>query len=156
MAAGAQCSVVGNVCRAATQDNYDIRCTNSLIASNVAQGAIGRGIFCSGAQVNVLNNECVANGGLAVDITGLNSWGEKNRVSAAGPMRGFANLVAGTIVVPTAEITGLANETVRLTRTVPGGIMGFLSLGAIVAGVNFTINSSVVTDVSVVFWEIIH
>lgn len=152
---GAQNTITGNVCRVATQDNIDYRGSNSIIANNICQAATGRGIFCSGAQVNVLNNECVANGGLAVSITGANSWGEKNRVSAAGPMRGLAVLVAGTVVVATAEI--LAGDIVRLTRTVPGaGVTGDLSLGAIVAGVNFTINSNAVTDVSTVFWEIVH
>lgn len=154
--AGAQFSITGNVCRAALQDNMDVRCNNGVIANNVCQAATNRGIFCSGNQVNILNNEITASGGLPIDYTGsANSWGEKNRFSAAGAMNGSVALGAGgTALVLTAEIQ--AGDIVRLTRTAAGGVMGNLTLGAIVAATSFVINSDNAADTSTVFWEIVH
>lgn len=69
-------------------------------------------------------------------------------------LQGRATLVAGTVTVSTAEV--VASESILLTRVVAGGTLGHLSVGTIVAGTSFVINSSDASDTSTVFWEIVH
>ena len=63
-------------------------------------------------------------------------------------------LVAGTKTVNNTRIT--ASSKVFLTCKTPGGVQGFLSLGAIVAATSFIINSSNVADTSIVSYLIIN
>lgn len=66
---------------------------------------------------------------------------------------GTAVLVAGTVTVATTAI--LATDVVQLTRQVTGGTVGHLTVGTIVAGTSFVINSSSGTDTSTVGWTIV-
>lgn len=137
----------------------DILSNNNRIENNVVRNGTGGtagGIRIQAAAANnaLLANTVTGNAGVQISNLGANNIREKNRVSAAGALSGLAVLVAGTILVATAEI--LAGDTVRLTRTAPGGVMGNLTLGAIVAGTSFVINSDNAGDTSTVFWEIIH
>ena len=65
---------------------------------------------------------------------------------------GFAVLVAGTVTVQ----SGFANSAnvIQLTRNVTGGTVGHLSVGAIVAGTSFVINSTSATETSSIGWTI--
>ena len=76
-----------------------------------------------------------------------------NRLSS-GAVHGQAVLVGGTVTVNTAEV--IAADSIALTRVVTGGTVGHLTVGTIVAGTSFVINSSSGTDTSTVFWEIVH
>jgi hypothetical protein len=67
-------------------------------------------------------------------------------------MQDQAVLVAGTKTVNTARVQ--AGDTIHLTRVLAGGTLGHLSVGTIVAGTSFVINSSSGTDTSTVFWSI--
>jgi hypothetical protein len=67
--------------------------------------------------------------------------------------KGVATLVAGTATITTAAAaTGMV---VMLSHNAPGGDIGILVLGAIVAGVSFVINSSSPADTSTVSWMIL-
>lgn len=76
-----------------------------------------------------------------------------NRLSA-GVSSGRATLAAGTVTVNTAEV--VASDNITLTRDVLGGTAGHLSVGTIVAGTSFVINSSEAADTSTIFWQIVH
>jgi hypothetical protein len=77
-----------------------------------------------------------------------------NNKLSSGNAAGKATLVAGTVTVSTAEVQ--AGDTILLTNVLAGGTVGILSVGAIVAGTSFVINSSSNTDTSTVFWKIEH
>lgn len=65
-----------------------------------------------------------------------------------------AAMTAGTITISTTAVS--ANSKVFLSVATPGGTQGFLSVGTIVAGTSFVINSSGATDTSTVNWWIIN
>jgi len=88
-----------------------------------------------------------------IDDAGTNST-KLGNIFSNGPVSGKATLVAGTAKVNTAEV--LPVDTITLTRSVAGGNVGHLSVGTIVAGTSFVINSSSPTDTSTIFWEIRH
>jgi hypothetical protein len=71
----------------------------------------------------------------------------------ANDVHGQATLVAGTVTVAHTGIA--ANSRIFLSRNTPGGTLGFLSVGAITAGVSFVINSSNGADTSTVNWLIV-
>jgi hypothetical protein len=66
---------------------------------------------------------------------------------------GSAVLVAGTVTVSNLRIK--AGSNVMLTRKVTGGTVGHLTLGTVVAGTSFVIDSSSNTDTSTVSWQIL-
>ena len=68
--------------------------------------------------------------------------------------QGQADLTGGTVTISTAEV--IAADNISLTRVVSAGTPGHLSIGTIVAGTSFVINSSSGTDTSTIFWQIIH
>ncbi|MCL4405231.1 hypothetical protein M1295_01485 [Patescibacteria group bacterium] len=61
---------------------------------------------------------------------------------------GSATLVAGTITVNNPYVQ--STSIIILSRKTIGGTAGYLSLGAVIAGISFVINSSSATDTSVV------
>jgi hypothetical protein len=63
-------------------------------------------------------------------------------------------MTAGTITISTTAVT--ASSKIFLTAVTPGGTQGFLSVGTIVAGTSFVINSSSATDTSTVNWWIVN
>ncbi len=65
---------------------------------------------------------------------------------------GEATLLAGTISVSSLVIR--ATSKVTLTAQTNTGTPGFLSLGTIVPGSSFVINSTSATDTRTVFWQI--
>ncbi len=66
---------------------------------------------------------------------------------------GKAVLVAGTKTVATTKV--LATDVIHLTRQVTGGVVGHLTVGAIVPGTSFVIDCAVNTDTSTVGWTIV-
>lgn len=66
---------------------------------------------------------------------------------------GRATLVGGTVTVSTLAIQ--SDSLIFLQRKTPLGTMGFLSIGTIVSGASFVINSVNPLDVSMVDWFII-
>lgn len=72
----------------------------------------------------------------------------------AGSPSGKAVLVAGTVTVSTAEVQ--TGDTILLSNVLAGGTLGILSVGTIVNGTSFVINSSNASDTSTVFWRIDH
>ena len=67
---------------------------------------------------------------------------------------GTAALVAGTVTVSTTSVS--AASKIFVTHATPGGTMGHLSQGTIVAGTSFVINSNSGTDTSTVNWWIVN
>jgi hypothetical protein len=65
-----------------------------------------------------------------------------------------AAMTAGTITVSTNQVT--ASSKIFLVHAVPGGTLGALSYGTIVAGTSFVITSSSNTDTSTVTYLIIN
>lgn len=66
---------------------------------------------------------------------------------------GTSVLVAGTVTVSTTAVT--ASSIIFLTHGVAGGTLGVPSVGTIVAGTSFVINSSSALDTSTINWLII-
>lgn len=81
------------------------------------------------------------------------------RSSVVGPAlypilaRGQATLTAGTATVLTAQISSAAQ--VILTHANAGGTVGVPSVGTVVAGTSFVINSSNAADTSIINWFIV-
>lgn len=67
---------------------------------------------------------------------------------------GTATLVAGTVVVNDPRVR--MNTIIMLTPQFPGGSPGFLRVQSRVDGTSFTIQSSSVTDTSIIGWEFIN
>lgn len=65
-----------------------------------------------------------------------------------------AAMTGGTITISTTAVT--ASSKIFLTAVTPGGTQGTLSVGTIVAGTSFVINSSSGSDTSTVNWLIIN
>ncbi len=66
---------------------------------------------------------------------------------------GRAVLVAGTVTVATTKST--STMEVFLTNRIAGGVLGILSVGTVVGGTSFVINSSNIADTSTISWIII-
>ncbi len=103
-----------------------------------------------------LNNEICGN---KIDIVTPGSsimssqkWGDNDSLPVGYRTSGTATLVAGTVTVSSDIIP--AGAKIALTRLSAGGTTGHLSVGAIVAGTSFAIDSSEVGDASSVFWKI--
>lgn len=71
----------------------------------------------------------------------------------ANATMGRAVLVGGTVVVATTKVT--AASEIFLTNNVNGGVLGFVTVAARVAGTSFTITSSSALDTSTISWLII-
>lgn len=67
------------------------------------------------------------------------------------PRSGQATLVAGTVTVNNTEV--VAGQLIMLTRASPGGTIGDLTPGTIVAGTSFVIHSASASDTSTVYWS---
>jgi hypothetical protein len=105
----------------------------------------------SGAtNANITNNWL----NIALSDAGTNTRKFANTYTQAGVLAGRATLVAGTVTVSTGEV--VANDNIILSRVVAGGTLGQLSVGTIVAGTSFVINSDNATDTSTVYWLIEH
>lgn len=91
----------------------------------------------------------VADGGAITATGAINLTDGANKsvgVSAA--------MTAGTITISNTRVT--ANSRIFLTHATLGGTQGILSVGTIVAGTSFVINSSSATDTGTVNWLIIN
>ncbi len=66
---------------------------------------------------------------------------------------GKSTLVTGTVTVSTTAVT--ASSHIFLTNNVVGGTIGELSVGTVVAGTSFVINSSSALDTSTIAWMIV-
>jgi hypothetical protein len=74
-------------------------------------------------------------------------------VEGANHYAGVGTLVGGTLTISTTAV--LTGDRIELSRQASGaGALGHLSVGTITNATSFVINSSAVTDVSDVFWEI--
>lgn len=83
---------------------------------------------------------------------GSSSWGViKGGTGTSGQT---AAMVAGTVTVTTSKVS--ASSIILLTNALVGGTVGTLSVGTIVAGTSFVINSSSGTDTSKVNWSIVN
>lgn len=74
-------------------------------------------------------------------------------VVSGGPTRGTATLVAGTVTISTAAVE--TGSFILHARKTAGGTLGNLSLGTVVAGTSFVINSSSGSDTSTINWAIL-
>jgi hypothetical protein len=94
----------------------------------------------------------ILRGNMLIDTAG-NGLGIKGGSNAK---IGTATLLSGTVTVSTTAVT--SSSLIFLTNQAPslgGGAVGALSIGAVIAGASFVINSSNVLDNSVIGWIII-
>ena len=83
------------------------------------------------------------------------TFGKINLVTGAAGSAGVsAAMISGTTTISTTAVT--AASIIFLTAKTPGGTVGFLSVGTIVPGTSFVINSSASTDTSTVQWLIVN
>lgn len=83
----------------------------------------------------------------------LNQLGKTLKIKEGSNAKmGQSVLVGGTVTVSTTAVT--ANSRIQLTTGVAGGVLGILSVGTIVGGTSFVINSSSAADTSTINWLI--
>lgn len=131
--------------------------TGWVIDDNECVGNTGTGIILAGAPgVKSLQNNLATGNTTAQINKGSATFRQTPRGNSisSGASSGRAVLVAGTVTVNTAEV--LASDSIALNRVLTGGTQGTLSVGTIVAGTSFVINSSNAADTSTIFWEITH
>ena len=152
-AAGIICTGLGFAPTVIVRGNrcYDTRGASAKQTYGVVFATTAGAVGDATVEDNVLYGNQTAALQLNQTPTVLNR--RNNRLSS-GLVYGRAVLVAGTVTVNTAEV--FASDNIHLTQVVTGGTPGHLSVGTIVAGTSFVINSSSGTDTSTVFWEIVH
>lgn len=112
-----------------------------------------RGVLLSGnGVVSFIGNRI--NAPTPVFTTGTPTLYQVGNRYTAGNMQGRATLVAGTVTVNTTEVQ--AGDNIVLSTVVKAGTQGILSVGTIVAGTSFVINSNNAADTSTVYWKIDH
>jgi hypothetical protein len=129
--------------------------TNDRASNNRIIGGVGGVWMPSAATIGALVEGNIFSGqsGTILADSGTNTTKRNNKFST-GLSRGTSTLVAGTVTVATSEIQ--TGDSVILTHLTTGGAVGTLTLGAIVNGTSFVVNSSSGTDTSVVAWQIQH
>lgn len=112
-------------------------------------------VMASTSGYNRLVNNDYTGGGTSANLTLTDTTTilRGNFNLQANNLSGSAVLVAGTVTVTNTQIQAASNVVLSV-KTI-GGTPGTLSLGAIVAGTSFVINSSSGTDTSTVTWQII-
>lgn len=84
---------------------------------------------------------------------GRRGWSRLEVLDGSNKRMGTAVLVAGSVTVSNTTVT--ANTRIFTSRQAAGGTLGHLSIGTVVAGTSFVINSSSGTDTSTVAWLLI-
>lgn len=84
---------------------------------------------------------------------GRKGWDRVEIEDGANKRMGTSTLVGGTVTVSNTSVT--ANTRIFTARQATGGTVGHLSIGTVVAGTSFVINSSSATDTSTVAWLLI-
>lgn len=109
------------------------------------------GLAGSGAFVpTITGNSGFTAGHLAAIVTSSGEIGD----GGPAPVRGTANLTAGTVTINNAAACSVGACVYKLTNCGNSGTVGILSVGTITAGTSFVINSSSATDTSTVCWQI--
>jgi parallel beta-helix repeat protein len=136
------CVIRANTVRKVTANNKVKYAVNIADAGSTGCTVFGNDLEGAGSTAAV-NNAAGA-------TTNLGS----NRYTT-GAVSGRAVLAGtGTVTVPTTEI--VAADNVTLSRVLAGGTLGNLSVGTIVPGTSFVINSDNAADTSTIYWEIRH
>ena len=81
------------------------------------------------------------------------AWVNNREMPVGYKQSGQVSLVAGTTTIASNIVK--AGSVIRVSRFSAGGVMGHLSVGTIIDGVSFVINSTDVGDTSEVVWEIL-
>lgn len=116
---------------------------------SLALGA-GKGTNFHGADINAVLNEIF---NVKADFAKVTIDGAINITDAQ--TLGNTTLAGGTIVVNSTEV--LASSIIFVTRQAPNtGTVGDLYIPTIVAGANFTINSTAASDNSTVSWFVVN
>lgn len=92
---------------------------------------------------------------MVYELTSFNSAGgtfSANWITAVPATGTSAAMILGTTTVLSSAVT--ATSKIVLSVATPGGTQGFLSVGTIVPGVSFVINSDSALDTSTVSWVI--
>lgn len=153
---GSKHVITGNVLLAAGQAatsngiSLDGPTSDSIVSDNRISG-FEVGVDGTKGQRNELTNNILA-GNSAPLATAETTKLSGNRT--AGVIEGRAVLVGGTARVNTAAVR--KGDTILVSNVLPGGTVGTLSVGAIVTGRSFVINSTNALDASTVFWQILH
>jgi hypothetical protein len=147
--------VSGNYIDFSANGGHGIALTNTSTKAVVRNNR-----FVSGGHGNITNASGCSNAVIednqfdnAWTDNGTNTRKRGNRYST-GQSSGKAVLVGGTVTVSTAEVQ--AGDVILLTNVLTGGTIGILSVGTIVAGTSFVINSNSGSDTSTLAWQIVH
>jgi hypothetical protein len=121
---------------------------NTVVSGNLRVGGDGYSTTLSQAATNYMQ---LLDAGPA-SPTSFGVTGGFRIVEGANRFANVATLVAGTVTVSNTRIA--AGDRITLNRQGAGGTLGELSVGTIIAGTSFVINSASITDTSVIYWEI--
>jgi hypothetical protein len=126
-------------------------CTTTVAATKAANGI---DVQSGSVDISITGNSLPRIRTTPIKDSGTRTKFFNNQRSLAGSLQGRAVMVAGTVTVNTAEV--VASDNILLTVALAGGTLGNLSIGTIVAGTSFVINSNSATDTSTIFWQIVH
>lgn len=147
--------IIGAVIESATNAGIRLRnISGCLVQANRIKGCGAQAIIEVAPSDNntIVENDCRGNAS-GVTTVGAATVRRGNKATT-GAMQGRAVLVAGTLVVNTAEV--VASDNIVLSKVVKAGTDGFVEVSAIVAATSFTILSSNAADTGTVFWELVH
>ena len=120
----------------------------SISASSLLSSS---GALSASTTITAGTNITATNGNLS-----LNTAGNKINIATGtnGSVGTSSAMTAGTITISTTAVT--ASSLIFLTHKTLGGTQGILSVGTIVAGTSFVINSSNAADTGTVNWWIVN
>lgn len=139
---------------AGLQDVYDLAQTGDTNARWKCRSG-GEQLWGSGAATQdiTLRRSAANNLQLQTADFDISTAGRGLRIAeGANAKQGTAVLVAGTVTVANTSVT--ANSRIDHWRQIAGGTLGHLSVGTIVAGTSFVINSSSNLDTSTIGFQI--
>jgi hypothetical protein len=167
---GSHVLMTGNVIEGGSAVGIELAASDSVVELNVVTSTNG-GIQLDSTATGCRVASNVLDGATGVKLTSplpASSYGENNRLSASGPMRGTVTLAdaacgGGTPscgVAYTAEVL-VPTDTVRLNRVQPGGTLGHLWYDVNPADSQhpspyIRVWSTSNAETSVVEWEIVH
>lgn len=154
-------------CGIATTNTYSgilitTTCSGNSLLGNTIRKVTGNNLLKY--AINVATADCTANRLIDNDLTnagatatindaGTSTYKVGNKYKSAAS-QGTVALVAGTVTVSTTEVQ--TGQAIVLSRVTAAGTLGQLSVGTVVAGTSFVINSDNAADTSTIYWEIRH
>lgn len=149
---GTATPIAGNIQISGTANQISTAASGSIVTVSLPNAITTPGSLTTTTSLTATLGAITATNGNLV----LGTAGNKLSIAtgANASIGTSAAMTAGTVTINTTAVT--ASSKILLSVATPGGTQGVLSVGMIVAGTSFVINSSSNTDTSTVNWLIIN